>query len=880
MLELSLLGLHALRGPGGRELTSLPAQSKRFALLAYLALGARTGYHRRDTLAALFWPDMDQFAARRALRNTLYHLREALGDNVIVTRGDDAVSINPAMLTCDVTLLHDAAAAGRFEDAVDRYHGELLAGFHVANAGEAFEEWLIAERRRVAAVVMQAIRALIDRDEQNGDLAGASYWAQRACTLAPGDESWLRRAMVLCDNNGDTGSALRLYEVFSRQLSAEFKATPSAECRALAAQIQSGARKRPAPGPVLRHDITPATSIAPAVSEPEVVRDDPPALPPTPSPPAEAPVKRVALARRRTVALAAVIVVGAAAVVALITRRTPRSPAVHERVLVAVFENHTGDSTLRSLGRMTQDWLSQGIVQTHLVDVVDPRAVYVQARVDSSVAASPLALARRTGAGLVVSGNYYRAGDTLVFQATLMDVPTGRLLRVVGPILSRIDTPLAALDDLRSRVMTALALAVDAHATQILGTGDPPSFEAYQDYVDGWDSYWHGDYHLAGTMFLQAAHRDTAFVAAGIAAAVAAANSNDCPLVDSLTRGLAARSQLTERADRLTLQVADARCHGRNDEMLRLTLERADLDPGNSSDQMSAVAAALWANRPSRALEMLQRINPAVDLEWSTDSTHFPYWSGLTEALHMLGRHRDELTAADRASRGAPLGRAWLRANALVALGRPTAALTILDSALTDPIETVSDLGLAPYTNGRPQFTMTPAWVANWVARELAFHGDTIAARLAAMRAVNWYRSRSTEERATPEERLIESWALESTGAWADAMRLSRGLVADDSTNVDFQGAVGAMAAQAHDTALADSADRWLAAQPVARVSWSASIYRARIAALLGRDDDAVARTRDAFDAGMWPRWLHEEPELARLSTRPDFRALTAPKNQ
>ena len=53
MIELSLLGLHAVRGPDGRELGSLPAQPKRFALLAYLALG-NNGYHRRDSLAAVF----------------------------------------------------------------------------------------------------------------------------------------------------------------------------------------------------------------------------------------------------------------------------------------------------------------------------------------------------------------------------------------------------------------------------------------------------------------------------------------------------------------------------------------------------------------------------------------------------------------------------------------------------------------------------------------------------------------------------------------------------------------------------------------------------------------------------------------------------------
>ena len=95
MIELSLLGLHALRGPDGRELGTLPAQPKRFALLAFLAIGATGGYHRRDSLAAMFWPDLDQFASRRALRNTLYHLRDALGDGVIVTQGDDAVPSTP-----------------------------------------------------------------------------------------------------------------------------------------------------------------------------------------------------------------------------------------------------------------------------------------------------------------------------------------------------------------------------------------------------------------------------------------------------------------------------------------------------------------------------------------------------------------------------------------------------------------------------------------------------------------------------------------------------------------------------------------------------------------------------------------------------------------
>jgi hypothetical protein len=157
-------------------------------------------------------------------------------------------------------------------------------------------------------------------------------------------------------------------------------------------------------------------------------------------------------------------------------------------------------------------------------------------------------------------------------------------------------------------------------------------------------------------------------------------------------------------------------------------------------------------------------------------------------------------------------------------------------------------------------------------------HGDTVAARQAAARAVAWYRSRPADERSTMEERFTAACSLEMVGAYAEAEQITRGLAAEDSTNVDFRGQLGGLAAERGDTALADSLDRWLAAQPVSRVSWTASMYRARIAALLGHPDAAVARARDAVDEGAWPAWFHQEPAIMRLRSRKDFAALLTPK--
>ncbi len=849
MIHLSLLGPHAVRGPDGRELGSLPAQPKRFALLAYLAIGAGTGYHRRDSLAAMFWPDMDQFAARRALRNTLYHLREALGDGVIVTRGDEAVALDPARLTCDVTRLTDAVTAGRYEEAVEAFRGELLAGLHVANAGEAFEEWLSTERRRVGELVMRALTALVGREEQAGNLPGAAAWAQRACALAPGDEGWLRRAMTLLDRSGDTGGALRLHEAAARRLAADFDATPSGETAALASAIRDGRRKPTAPAP-------------PAILPPPFSLPAPP--------------------RRRRTLLAA----GAAGVVAfagLIGVRAisaaHRSPAPRARVLVEVFENRTGDSALAPVGRMAQDWLAQGIIQTEMADVVDPRAVYVQSHLAGGGAADPATLARHTGATVLVAGSYFRAGDTLFFNAAVTNAGTGRLAAAVGPVRSSAGDPVAGLDELRSRVMSAVARAVDVHATMDIHGPEIPPFDAYRDYVDGWDAFWHGDGERAERLFLSAGQRDTVFTPAALAAAMNASNYHRCDVSDSIGRALGARSPALDRKDRLTLRIIDARCRGHNDQMLRLTLERADLDPHSSANLGPAAAAASWANRPGLQLKLLQHIDPAVDLAWNTDSTHVSYWTGLIGALHDLGRDREALAVTDRMTPGAPLTRAWLRASAFAALSRPTAALALLDTALTLPVETANDLGLAPYTEGRPEYTATPAWIAWWVGCELAVHGDTVASRQAARRAVAWYRSRPPDERATFEERLVAAWSLDMAGARADAEQMARGLLLDDSSNVDVVGELATLAAERADSARADSLDRWLALQPVARVGWSALVYRARVAVLRGRPDSAVVRTREALDAGAWPGWIHLDPAFVPLRRRRDFVALTAPKD-
>ncbi|HEV7703732.1 MAG TPA: winged helix-turn-helix domain-containing protein, partial [Gemmatimonadaceae bacterium] len=104
MLRLRLLGSRELERTDQGDASAVFAQPKRFALLAYMACRADR-FHRRDTLLAVFWPELDAFAGRRALRNALYHLRQALGEDGFIARGDEELMIDRAKLWCDVTAL-------------------------------------------------------------------------------------------------------------------------------------------------------------------------------------------------------------------------------------------------------------------------------------------------------------------------------------------------------------------------------------------------------------------------------------------------------------------------------------------------------------------------------------------------------------------------------------------------------------------------------------------------------------------------------------------------------------------------------------------------------------------------------------------------------
>ncbi len=230
-LTLNLLGAFqaALDGAvlGGFD------SDKTRALLAYLAIEANRP-HRRESLVALFWPNVQETSARQSLSQALSNLRRLLADAysdtpyILATR--DTVQFNrQSDYTLDVEIL---------DRSPERFR-PLLEGVSIPGA-DGFDEWLLLQRE---ALQNQALEALGDKAGQAlaaGDPAQVIALARRQLEIDPWREEahcQLMRAFML---NGQRNDALAQFERCKKLLLDELGVPPSSETVALFDQIKAG----------------------------------------------------------------------------------------------------------------------------------------------------------------------------------------------------------------------------------------------------------------------------------------------------------------------------------------------------------------------------------------------------------------------------------------------------------------------------------------------------------------------------------------------------------------------------------------------------------------------------------------------------------------
>ncbi|HKW09720.1 MAG TPA: BTAD domain-containing putative transcriptional regulator [Gemmatimonadaceae bacterium] len=225
--RLTLLGPVCLTSTAAEARSMRRAsQSRRIALLALIASSPDQSI-ARDRLVGLLWPDRDERTARHLLADSLYVLRQTLGDDALVAAGE-TLRLSSDIVWTDLAEFHGALAEEQWPEALRLYRGDFLDGFFVRNAVD-FDQWALAERDRLRVLATRAASTLARDLQRAGRIAEATAAAERALELSPCDESVFRELVRLLVATTNRARVEAVGRSFIDRLARELGVSPSAE---------------------------------------------------------------------------------------------------------------------------------------------------------------------------------------------------------------------------------------------------------------------------------------------------------------------------------------------------------------------------------------------------------------------------------------------------------------------------------------------------------------------------------------------------------------------------------------------------------------------------------------------------------------------------
>ena len=501
MITFRTLGSVELEDSSTGKTFPLLAHPKRLALLTYLAESVPQGFRRRDRLLAMFWPELDEQRARRALNQAVYALRQDLGEEVLVSRGQEEIGIDRQALWCDVVAFREAIEAGSYQEAVDLYRGDLLEGFHLGGLND-FEEWLEQERARLRRQAGDAAWMAAEASALAGHKSEAASLARRAAGYAGDDEVAVRRLLTFLDDLGDRAGALAAFAAFAKRLHEEYEVEPAPETLAMVEAVRAREEVNGSPSSPPRSDRVGA----PAVPTAAVGGERRGGLRTT---------GRSQIRRGLVIGVVASATLAAVITVAGITGRQGNGPQARSYAVLpfAVTSDSDGSEWL-SVG--AQSMLSSSLDGWRETRALDPRRLNALTdAVGSPVGAAtslPEALetAGAAGASTLVVGDIVTQAGAVEIVVRLYDVDSGDLVRDPIQVAGRTEGDLRPLLDEIAASILQLSASPGSPRPDLRGA-TTTSLVAYRHYLTGLERLREYDLNNAVTEFEAAVAEDSTF---------------------------------------------------------------------------------------------------------------------------------------------------------------------------------------------------------------------------------------------------------------------------------------------------------------------------------------------------------------------------------
>jgi tetratricopeptide (TPR) repeat protein/predicted Ser/Thr protein kinase len=567
------------------------------------------------------------------------------------------------------------------------------------------------------------------------------------------------------------------------------------------------------------------------------------------------------LVRKRLLVPASLLVIAAIAAGAYFVFGNREPGLDPKKIVVAFFENRTGDPARDTLGQWTADAISQGLDQTGLVEIVP--SMLVEEIYMSHKGETPLRfLAQQAKAGTVVSGSYYLQGDTIQLHAEVTDVRRDKLLKRLDPVSGPADEPLGLIEPLQRQLMTIFAVLLEPQLkdyAEIMPA--PASYEAYKEFVEGFRlSYQQGKGKLALEHALKALEIDPEWFQARGFAALLYTRMGEYEKADALIK------ELDERKDKLTpfdlylLDFIKASLRGDFYGMYHAWVQIDQLLPTPNAE-FNVGDLAICINRPREAIDHIAPLDPEAPGVGN-------YWYDLTTAHHMLGNHKKALKIARRERTLFPdrIDGRVLEIRALAALGKGEEVNTLLEEIRALP-------------RGEQFYALNVTRMA--VVLRVSGYREKSLQLLE--RAIEWFKNRPEDEAKTIIHRWNLAKALYAAEKWEESRRIWEDLHNEEPDDIDILGHLGTLAARRGARAEALRISGLLEKDKGQYPSGWPTFYRANIAALLGEKETAVELLRKVYAEGR-PFHIflyHSEPNVMDhepLYDYPPYRDFMKPK--
>ncbi len=216
------------------------------AVLRFLAAQPERGIHK-EQLAAVFWPDADDRAARRSLHQVIYNLRRRLTEigaeaelrfhnNRYVLGGPrrwrDVDEVDRLMALARSA--RDRGDADEFVDAYEQAEG-LLRGDYLHE--HPYAEWADAARQHYRQVRLEVVDVLLNEYQDRGQYCRVVDLGQRYLQSDPTNESVARHLMRAHAELGQSELVSAVFTTQSQLLTENLGVPPDDESEALVRKL-------------------------------------------------------------------------------------------------------------------------------------------------------------------------------------------------------------------------------------------------------------------------------------------------------------------------------------------------------------------------------------------------------------------------------------------------------------------------------------------------------------------------------------------------------------------------------------------------------------------------------------------------------------------